>query len=77
MIFKHKAQDGTVVEKQAILDGVFLKWDGMGFLRFTVAGENRKLKLFVSHRETEAPDNERFPPPPPDNPRPPLDEFED
>ncbi len=47
MIFKLKKQDGTVITKDAILDGVFLRWDGLGFLRFDVEG--KKVKLFILH----------------------------
>ena len=74
MLFKLKKQDGTVITKDGTIDGVFLRWDGMGFISFDVAG--KKVKLFVQHRETETP-NPDFPPPGPDDPQPPLDEFDD
>ncbi len=76
MIFKVKKQDGTIITKQATLDGVFLSWDGSGFLRFTVTGQNKKLKLFIAHQLGEAPDSTILPPGLSDPPEPP-DEFND
>ena len=75
MIFKLKKQDGTVITKNATLDGVWLRWDGLGFLRFDVAGQ--KVKLFIQHNKTEAPDPEIYTPPGPDDSPEPLDEFSD
>lgn len=75
MIFKLKKQDGTVITKDAILDGVFLRWDGLGFLRFDVEG--KKVKLFIRHNKTEPPDPEIYTPPGPDDPPEPPDEFSD
>ncbi len=74
MIFKLKHQDGTVVTKDATIDGVWLRWDGLGFLRFDVEG--KKVKLFIQHNKTEPPDI-KITRPGPDDPPDPVDEFSD
>lgn len=74
MLFKLKKQDGTVIVKDGTIDGIFLRWDGLGFIRFDIAG--KKVKLFIGHRETEPPDT-NYPPPGPDDPPEELDEFND
>ncbi len=74
IMFKLKKRDGAIVSKDATLEGVFLRWDGLGFLRFDVEGE--KVKLFVQHNKTEVP-TPASSPPGPDDPPEPRDEFND
>ena len=74
MLFRLKKRDGTIITKDGTIDGIFLRWDGLGFIRFDIAG--KKIKLFVQHRETEPPDP-AFPPPAPDDPQPDSDEWND
>ena len=75
MIFKFKKQDGTVLTKTATITGIFLRWDGAGFIRLDVEG--KKVKLLVGHNKGEAPDNVLYPPVGPDDLPEPLDEFSD